>query len=201
MDLGIWNADRIYPGTGISGTVYAGHQGKTTDICNAAGILRVGTVFRIRPHGTQYHGTDDAGPGCVYRGFLRKHIYTGKYLCGMIVAVLVTSILLNVSYQYSYEKNYLPEFEEKNQALEKLQSGPDKAILSMDDSAVTRYDQYKTGSYVNTAMYMGTNSTSYYFSVANGNISRFFDEMYLNTPGIIITAAWTDGVSWTVLPR
>ena len=28
----------------------------------------------------------------------------GKYLCGMIVAVLVTSILLNVSYQYSYEK-------------------------------------------------------------------------------------------------
>ncbi|MFR1299005.1 MAG: YfhO family protein [Blautia massiliensis (ex Durand et al. 2017)] len=100
----------------------------------------------------------------------------------MIVAVLVTSILLNVSYQYSYEKDYLSEFEEKDQALEKLQSGPDKAIRSMDDSAVTRYDQYKTGSYVNTAMYMGTNSTSYYFSVANGNISRFFDEMYLNTP-------------------
>ena len=47
---------------------------------------------------------------------------------------------------------------------------------------------------------MGTNSTSYYFSVANGNISRFFDEMYLNTPWIIITAAWTDGVSWIVLP-
>ena len=108
----------------------------------------------------------------------------GKYLCGMIVAVLVTSILLNVSYQYSYEKDYLSEFEEKDQALEKLQSGPDKAIRSMDDSSVTRYDQYKTGSYVNTAMYMGTNSTSYYFSVANGNISRFFDEMYLNTPGL-----------------
>ena len=96
--------------------------------------------------------------------------------------MLVTSIFLNVSYQYSYEKDYLSEFEEKDQALEKLQAGPDKAIRSMDDSAVTRYDQYKTGSYVNTAMYMGTNSTSYYFSVANGNISRFFDEMYLNTP-------------------
>lgn len=40
----------------------------------------------------------------------------------MIVAVLVTSILLNVSYQYSYEKDYLSEFEEKDQALEKLQS-------------------------------------------------------------------------------
>lgn len=58
------------------------------------------------------------------------NIFTqGKYLCGMIVAVLVTSILLNVSYQYSYEKNYLPEFEEKNQALEKLQSGPDQSDL------------------------------------------------------------------------
>lgn len=106
----------------------------------------------------------------------------GKYLCGMLVAVLVTSIILNVSYQYSYEKNYLSEFEEKNRALEELQDGPDRTILSLDESSSSRYDQYKTGSYVNTAMYMGTNSTSYYFSVANGNISRFFDEMYLNTP-------------------
>lgn len=106
----------------------------------------------------------------------------GKYLCGMLVAVLVTSIILNVSYQYSYEKNYLSEFEEKNRALEELQDGPDRTILSLDGSSSSRYDQYKTSSYVNTAMYMGTNSTSYYFSVANGNISRFFDEMYLNTP-------------------
>lgn len=106
----------------------------------------------------------------------------GKYLCGMIVTVLIASILLNVSYQYSYEKDYLSEFEEKGGALEALQSGPDKAIQKLEDSSVSRYDQYKTGSYVNTAMYMGTNSTSYYFSVANGNISRFFDEMYLNTP-------------------
>ena len=49
-----------------------------TDICDAADIWRAGTVFRIRPYGTQYHGTDDAGPGCVYSGFLRKRIYTGK---------------------------------------------------------------------------------------------------------------------------
>ena len=73
----------------------------------------------------------------------------------MIVAVLVTSILLNVSYQYSYEKDYLSEFEEKDQALEKLQCWTDKAIRSMDDSAVTRYDQYKTGSYVDTCHVYG----------------------------------------------
>lgn len=85
-------------------------------------------------------------------------------------------------YQYSYEKDYLSEFENRNQALEALESGPDKEIKDLEDSSSSRYDQYKTGSYVNSAMYMGTNSTSYYFSVANGSISRFFDEMYLNTP-------------------
>lgn len=100
----------------------------------------------------------------------------------MIVIVLIASILLNVSYQYSYEKDYLSEFEAKGEALEALQSGPDKEIKALADSSTTRYDQYKTGSYVNSAMYMGTNSTSYYFSVANGNISRFFNEMYMNTP-------------------
>ena len=29
---------------------------------------------------------------------------------------------------------------------------------------------------------MGTNSTAYYFSLANSSISVFFSEMYLNTP-------------------
>ncbi len=106
----------------------------------------------------------------------------GKYLCAMLVVVLVASILLNVSYQYSYEKDYLSEFEGKGESLVALESGPDKEIKSLEASSDSRYDQYKTGSYVNSAMYMGTNSTSYYFSVANGNISRFFNEMYLNTP-------------------
>ena len=32
------------------------------------------------------------------------------------------------------------------------------------------------------SMHMGTNGTSYYFSVASESIGRFFDEMYLNTP-------------------
>ena len=90
----------------------------------------------------------------VFTVFSYGNIFTqGKYLCGMIVAVLVASILLNVSYQYSYEKDYLSEFEEKGQALEALQSGPDQAIQKLDDSSVTRYDQYKTGSYVNSASF------------------------------------------------
>lgn len=106
----------------------------------------------------------------------------GKYLCAMLAAFLVVSIMANISYQYSYEKNYLSEFSDSGKALEKLESGADKAVLATGDDSVYRYDQYGSLPYDNTSMQMGTNSTAYYFSVANGSISRFFNEMYLNTP-------------------
>lgn len=109
-------------------------------------------------------------------------IIEGKYLCGLLAGLLTVSIMANVSYQYSYEKDYLSEFSEKGEAMEKLESGADLAVLSTGDTSLYRYDQFGSLPYENTSMQMGTNSTSYYFSVANGNISRFFDEMYVNTP-------------------
>ena len=106
----------------------------------------------------------------------------GKYMCGLISALLVASIMLNVSYQYSYEKDYLSEFATAQESVDKLESNTDKAVLETGDSDVYRYDQYGTLPYDNTSMYMGTNSTAYYFSLANSSISDFFSEMYLNTP-------------------
>ena len=106
----------------------------------------------------------------------------GKYLCGMLSGLLVVSILLNVSYQYSYEKGYLAEFADAEKAVDKLESNTDKAVLATKDESVYRYDQYGALPYDNTSMYMGTNSTAYYFSLANTSISDFFGEMYLNTP-------------------
>lgn len=55
-------------------------------------------------------------------------------------------------------------------------------MLDTGDKALYRYDQLDALSYDNSAMQMGTNGTSYYFSMAGGNIGTFFDEMYLNTP-------------------
>lgn len=106
----------------------------------------------------------------------------GKYMCGLLSALLVVSILLNVSYQYSYEKDYLSEFATAEEAVDKLESNTDKAVLATGDDGVYRYDQYGALPYDNTSMYMGTNSTAYYFSLANSSISDFFSEMYLNTP-------------------
>ena len=50
--------------------------------------------------------------------------------------------MLNVSYQYSYEKDYLSEFAAEEESLDKLESNTDKAVLAAGDSGVYRYDQY-----------------------------------------------------------
>ncbi len=49
------------------------------------------------------------------RYFFWKYFSAGKISLRLIVALLVVSILLNVSYQYSYEKDYLSEFAEKGE--------------------------------------------------------------------------------------
>ena len=64
--------------------------------------------------------------------------------------------------------------------LDKLESNTDKAVLAAGDSGVYRYDQYGALPYDNTSMYMGTNSTAYYFSLANPDINQFQREMYIN---------------------
>ena len=78
LDLGIWNADRLYSGAGISGTVYFADAGKTTDFYYAAGILCSCAGFEICPHGAEQYGCDAAGTGCIYSAFLWEHFHTGK---------------------------------------------------------------------------------------------------------------------------
>ena len=97
----------------------------------------------------------------------------GKYMCGLLSALLVVSIMLNVSYQYSYEKDYLSEFAAEEESLDKLESNTDKAVLAAGDSGVYRYDQYGALPYDNTSMYMGTNSTAY-ISVLQTAVSVIF---------------------------
>lgn len=105
-----------------------------------------------------------------------------RNLTVMVAGFLIAGILFNMHYQYSYEKDYLSEFTDSGEALEKLETGVDRAVLSTDDPLVYRYDQMDTNSSENSSMQMGTNSTAYYFSVASSSIANFFDEMYLNTP-------------------
>lgn len=109
--------------------------------------------------------------------FVRK-----RNLCIMVSGLLTVGIVFNIYYQYSYEKDYLSEFADQGAAMEKLEAGTDLAVLDTEDGALYRYDQLDALSCENSSMHMGTNSTAYYFSVASGDIGKFFDEMYLNTP-------------------
>ena len=83
----------------------------------------------------------------------------------MVSVFLIAGILFNIYYQYSYEKDYLSEFTEQGEALDKLETGTDLAVLDTEDSSLYRYDQMGTHTYENSSMQMGTNSASYYFSV------------------------------------
>ncbi|MBU5482341.1 YfhO family protein [Blautia sp. MSJ-19] len=100
----------------------------------------------------------------------------------MVSGFLVAGILFNIYYQYSYEKDYLSEFSDQGEALDKLETGTDLAVLDTEDASLYRYDQMGANSCENSSMQTGTNSTAYYFSVASASIGNFFDEIYLNTP-------------------
>lgn len=100
----------------------------------------------------------------------------------MVGGFLVAGILFNIYYQYSYEKDYLSEFSDQGEALDKLETGTDLAVLNTEDSSLYRYDQMGSDFCENSSMQTGTNSTAYYFSVASESIGDFFDEIYLNTP-------------------
>lgn len=105
-----------------------------------------------------------------------------KNLTIMLSGLLIAGIGFNIYYQYSLEKDYLSEFAEQGEAMSKLEAGTDLAVLDAGDDSLYRYDQMDALSCENSSMHMGTNGTSYYFSVASESIGRFFDEMYLNTP-------------------
>ena len=49
----------------------------------------------------------------------------------------------------------------------KLEAGTDLAVLDAGDDSLYRYDQMDALSCENSSMQMGTNGTSYYFSVAS----------------------------------
>ena len=92
--------------------------------------------------------------------FVRK-----RNLCLMMSGLLTVGIFFNIYYQYSMEKDYLSEFADRGKAMETLESGTDLAVLDSEDTSVYRYDQLDALSCENSSMHMGTNSTSYYFSV------------------------------------
>ena len=106
VDLGLWDDDRLYFCEGVSGVVYSDGAGRKKKIfVMVCGLLCTGSVCEGCEDTEKYGGCAGSGAGCVYGDFFWKYFSSGKvYVRDAQWTLLVVSILLNVSYQYSYEK-------------------------------------------------------------------------------------------------
>ena len=97
----------------------------------------------------------------------------------MVSVFLIAGILFNIYYQYSYEKDYLSEFTEQGEALDKLETGTDLAVLDTEDSSLYRYDQMGTHTYENSSNARWEPTVSHIISASQSEISVIFlIEMY-----------------------
>ena len=79
--------------------------------------------------------------------------------------------------------SYVEEFATQGEALSMLTKDAAGSLVKNHAKDTTyRYESLQSEEWKNTAMQLGINGTSYYFSLANSSISDFFSEMYLNTP-------------------
>lgn len=102
---------------------------------------------------------------------------------GLIIFCLI-SIFSNALYRYStFEKSYISEFIPSGEGLSILTDTVTPVLNKIKDSSFYRYEDYmgkEENIYLNSALLSGLNSTNYYFSLENGNISNFLMENSLD---------------------
>lgn len=87
-----------------------------------------------------------------------------------------------------FDSSYIDTFVDTGTAYESLTENlPTEAVRSTGDKGVYRYDQFRTGETHNTSMQTGTEGVRSYYSLSNGLIGKFYNEMYLNFPYEMIT--------------
>ncbi|MDO5520050.1 MAG: YfhO family protein [bacterium] len=109
---------------------------------------------------------------------------TKKYMSVLCFSITVVSIFLNAKYNFSTQNgNYVNEFVEQGESYKKLTENlPSQMVKDQKDKGIVRYDQFGAAKMYNSAMQNNLYSTEFYFSLNNGYITQFFDEMYINIP-------------------
>lgn len=81
-----------------------------------------------------------------------------------------------------FGSNYVAGFVDSGRAWNLIHDNlPSRELENMPDSAVVRYDSIgELEPMYNTAMNHGLNSTNFYFSLADGTITRYFDDLNVN---------------------
>lgn len=105
---------------------------------------------------------------------------TGKLL---VVGSLMAGILANGILRFAgFGSNYASGFVDRGRAWGAIHDDlPSRAIEDMPDASTVRYDSLENlEPMYNTAMNHDLNGTDFYFSLADGNITRYFDELNVN---------------------
>lgn len=107
-----------------------------------------------------------------------KKIWRILVLFSVFVGILANGILRNAW----FGSNYVNGFVDRGQAWKLIHDDlPSRAIENMPDAAQVRYDSLgDLEPMYNTAMNHNLQGTDFYFSLADGNITRFFDELSVN---------------------
>lgn len=112
--------------------------------------------------------------------YLEKYRNLWKYLIlGCVFAGVVANGILRYA---SFGSNYVAGFVEQGKGWKLVHDDlPSRTLEEMEDSSIVRYDSIgDLEPMYNTAMNHGLNSTNFYFSLADGMITRYFDELNVN---------------------
>lgn len=115
---------------------------------------------------------------------LGKLIKSNRAFQFILIFITCLGIGTNSYFNFSKEQgDYVSEFEKVGSVYSKLTTTPSSLLDELKDESAYRYDRdNKNGEIVNSSLLQNTNSVGYRFSMADGNISQFYEELYLNVP-------------------
>lgn len=102
-----------------------------------------------------------------------------------IFGVIGCSIAVNMYYSYTSSGNDesgVWSFVDIGKAYETAHEPIQEAIAELPDSSEYRYEQEASGIQFNSAILTNLNGGQFFFSLVNGAVSQFFDEIYSNKP-------------------
>lgn len=112
--------------------------------------------------------------------YLEKYIFLWKYL---LFGCIIVGVAANGIFRYAwFGSNYAAGFLDSGSAWNLIHDNlPSRELENMPDSIMTRYDSIgDLEPMYNTAMNHRLNGTNFYFSLADGTITRYFDSLNVN---------------------
>ncbi|RDU23020.1 YfhO family protein [Anaerosacchariphilus polymeriproducens] len=107
-----------------------------------------------------------------------------RFIQILILGITCIGIGINAYFIFSEnQENYVSEFKESGKAYNQIMNSPSSLVKNIKDDSVFRYDQDKGNKLVyNSSVLENLFGVGYRFSMADGNISKFYEENFINTP-------------------